>query len=212
VPRSARAVRGFLGLAGYYRKFIHNYGSIVAPLTALLKKEGFSWGEAAAAAFATLKTAVTTAPVLAMPDFTKPFIIKCDASSHGFGAILIQDRHLIAFFSRPVADRHRSLTAYEWELIGLVQAVRHWRPYLWGRRFIVKTDHYSLKYLLDQRLATIPQHQWVGKLLGFDFSVEYKPGAANAVADATQRKGCCWHSPHRASTSSTVSAKIGSPI
>jgi hypothetical protein len=188
VPRLARAVRGFLGLAGYYRKFIHNYGSIAAPLTALLKKEGFSWGEAAAAAFATLKMAVTTVPVLAMPDFTKPFVVECDASSHGFGAVLIQDRHLIAFFSRPVADRHYALAAYERELIGLVQAVRHWRPYLWDRRFIVKTDHYSLKYLLDQRLATIPQHQWVGKLLGFDFSIEYKPGAANVVTDALSRR------------------------
>jgi hypothetical protein len=83
-----------------------------------------------------------------------------------------------------VAPRHCSLTAYERELIDLVQAVRHWRSYLWGRRFIVKTDHYSLKYLLDQRLATIPQHHWVGKLLGFDFTVEYKSGSTNTVADA----------------------------
>ena len=188
VPRSARAVRGFLGLTGYYRKFIHNYGSIAAPLTILLKKDGFSWGEEAAAAFAALKAAVTTAPVLAMPDFTTTFVVECDASSHGFGAVLIQGGHPIAFFSRPVAPRHRALAAYERELIGLVQAVRHWRPYLWGRRFLVKTDHYSLKYLLDQRLATIPQHHWVGKLLGFDFSVEYKPGATNAVADALSRR------------------------
>jgi hypothetical protein len=83
-----------------------------------------------------------------------------------------------------VAPRHCALAAYERELIGLVHAVRHWRPYLWGRRFIVKTDHYSLKYLLDQRLSTIPQHHWVGKLLGFDFAVEYKPGHTNGVADA----------------------------
>jgi hypothetical protein len=68
-----------------------------------------------------------------------------------------------------------------------VHAVRHWRPYLWGRRFVLKTDHYSLKYLLDQRLATIPQHHWVGKLLGFDFVVEYKSGTANAVANALSR-------------------------
>jgi hypothetical protein len=187
-PRSARAVRGFLGLAGYYRKFVHNYGVIAAPLTALLKKEGFSWTEEATAAFAALKAAVTSAPVLALPDFTKPFIVECDASTHGFGAVLIQDSHPIAFFSRPVAPRHRSLAAYERELIGLVHAVRHWRPYLWGRRFIVRTDHYSLKFLLDQRLATIPQHHWVGKLLGFDFGVEYKPGAQNAVADALSRR------------------------
>ena len=187
-PRSARAVRGFLGLAGYYRKFVHDYGVIAAPLTALLKKEGFSWTEEATTAFTALKTAVTSAPVLALPDFTKPFIVECDASSHGFGAVLIQDSHPIAFFSRPVAPRHRSLAAYERELIGLVHAVRHWRPYLWGRRFIVRTDHYSLKFLLDQRLATIPQHHWVGKLLGFDFSVEYKPGAQNGVADALSRR------------------------
>jgi hypothetical protein len=187
-PRSARAVRGFLGLAGYYRRFVHNYGTIAAPLTALLKKEGFGWSEDAAAAFAALKDAVTSAPVLAMPDFSKTFVVECDASSHGFGAVLVQDRHPIAFFSRPVAPRHRALAAYERELMGLVHAVRHWRPYLWGRRFVVKTDHYSLKFLLDQRLATIPQHHWVGKLLGFDFAVEYKPGRANSVADALSRR------------------------
>jgi hypothetical protein len=99
-----------------------------------------------------------------------------------------QGGHPIAFFSRAVAPRHQALAAYERELIGLVLAVRHWRSYLWGRRFIVKTDHYSLKYLLDQWLATLPQHHWVGKLLGFDFSVEYKPGSTNVVADALSRR------------------------
>ncbi|XP_066320154.1 uncharacterized protein [Miscanthus floridulus] len=187
IPRSARAVRGFLGLAGYYRKFVANYGAVAAPLTALLKKDGFSWTDTAASAFADLKAAVTSAPVLVMPDFDKGFVVECDASTHGFAAVLIQESHPIAYFSRPVAPRHRSLAAYERELIGLVHAVHHWRPYLWGRRFVVKTDHYSLKYLLDQRLSTIPQHHWVGKLLGFDFTVEYKPGAANTVADALSR-------------------------
>jgi hypothetical protein len=76
------------------------------------------------------------------------------------------------------------LAAYEQELIGLVLAIRHWRPYLWGCRFLIRTDHFSLKFLLDQRLSTIPQHHWVGKLLGFDFSIEYKAGNTNMVADA----------------------------
>jgi hypothetical protein len=181
-PRSARAVRGFLGLAGYYRKFVHHYGTVAAPLTTLLKKDGFSWSEKAAATFAALKDAVTSAPVLAMPDFSKPFVVECDASSHGFGAVMVQDDHPITFFSWAIAPRHQALAAYKRELIGLVMAVRHWRPYLWGHRFVVKTDHYNLKYLLDQRLATIPQHHWVGKLLGFNFSVEYKPESTNVVA------------------------------
>jgi hypothetical protein len=131
---------------------------------------------------------MTSAPVLALPDFTKPFVVECDASTYGFGTVVVQDGHPIAFYSRPVAPRHRSLIAYELELIGLVQVVRHWQPYLWGWRFTVKTDHYSLKYLLDQRLATTPQHHWVGKLLGFDFTVEYKFGSTNTVADTLSRR------------------------
>jgi hypothetical protein len=187
-PGSTQVMWGFLGLVCYYRKFVHNYGTIAAPLMTLLKKDNFSWDDAAAAAFAALKTAVTTAPVLAMPNFAKTFIVECDASSHSFSAILVQEGHPVAFFSRPVAPRHRALTAYEREPIGLVQAVRHWHPYLWGWYFIVKTDHYSLKYLFDQCLATIPQHHWTGKLLGFDFSVEYRSGATNNITDALSRR------------------------
>jgi hypothetical protein len=96
--------------------------------------------------------------MLALPDFTKGFIVECDASTHGFGADLLQEHHPIAYFSRPVTPRHHALVAYERELIGPVHAVRHWRPYLWGHTFLVRTEHYSLKFLLDQRLSTIPQH------------------------------------------------------
>ena len=130
-PRTVRAVRGFLGLTGYYRRFVHNYGTVAAPLTALLKKDGFVWDDAAMAAFTALKAAVSSAPVLAMPDFGKRFVVECDASSTGFGGVLVQEGHPVAFFSRPIAPRHRDLAAYERELIGLVQAIRHWRPYLW---------------------------------------------------------------------------------
>jgi hypothetical protein len=212
-------VRGFLGLAGYYHKFVQDYGSIAAPLTALLKKDGFSWNDKVAAAFQALKAAVTSTPILALPDFARPFVVECDASTYDFGAVLIQDKHPIAYFSRPVAPRHHSLAAYERELIGLVHAIRHWRPYLWGRRFTVRTDHYSLKFLLDQRLATIPQHHWVGKLLGYDFAVEYKPGPSTrwrmpspaTTQKRTPQAALFWPSPRRASTSSHVSTTFRPP-
>nr|CAB3446695.1 unnamed protein product [Digitaria exilis] len=187
-PTSVRALRGFLGLAGYYRRFIKDFRSIAAPLTGLLKKDAFHWSPEATIAFKQLQQALTTAPVLALPDFTTGFIVECDASGSGIGAVLHQGDGAIAFFSRALPPRHRSLAAYERELIGLSQAVRHWRPYLWGRAFVVKTDHQPLKFILDQRLATIPQHHWVSKLLGFDFTVEYKPGRANIVADALSRR------------------------
>ena len=109
-------------------------------------------------AFAALKQALSTGPVLQMPDFERQFVVDCDASGTGFDAVLHQGSEPLAFFSRSFAARHVKLAAYERELIGLVQSVRHWRPYLWGRRFLVRTDHYSLKYLLDQQLSTILQH------------------------------------------------------
>ncbi|KAJ3684733.1 hypothetical protein LUZ61_013897 [Rhynchospora tenuis] len=187
-PNSTRALRGFLGLAGYYRKFIKNFGSIAVPLNKLLKKEGFQWSQPAEEAFQTLKTALQAAPSLQMPNFDNPFIVECDASGSGIGAVLHQGDRPLAFFSRPIPPHHAKLAAYERELIGLVKAIQHWRPYLWGRAFTVRTDHYSLKFLLDQRLSTIPQHHWVSKLFGFDFSVEYRPGRFNTVADALSRR------------------------
>ena len=153
-----------------------------------MRRDAFSWDDEAQAAFSALKSALTTGPVLQMPDFDKVFVVDSDASGAGFSVVLHQGVSPLAFFGRPFATCHLKLAAYERELIGLVQAVRHWRPYLWGRHFVVRTDHYSLKYLLDQRLSTVPQHQWVSKLFGFDFVVEYRPGRLNTVADALSRR------------------------
>ena len=187
-PRTLRALRGLLGLSGYYRKFIAGYGAIAAPLTALLKGTSFSWTDDAEWAFSDLKQALMHAPLLQLPDFTKRFVVDCDASGTGFGAVLHQGDGPIAFFSRAVAPHHAKLPAYERELIGLVKAVRNWRPYLWGRAFTVRTDHSSLKFILDQRLSTIPQHAWVSKLFGYDLMVEYRPGKQNGAADALSRR------------------------
>ncbi|XP_051230067.1 uncharacterized protein [Lolium perenne] len=156
-PHSPRTLRGFLGLAGYYRKFIRDFGLIASPLTRLLRHNAFAWDNEATAAFEALKGALTTGPVLQMPDFDRPFIIDCDASGAGFGAVLHQGDGPLAYFSRPFAARHLKLAAYEQELIGL-------------------------------RLSTVRQHQWISKLFGFDFTVEYHPGRLNTVADTLSRR------------------------
>lgn len=165
-PTTVKALRGFLGLTGYYRKFIAGYGVVAAPLTVLLKKDSFSWSPSAHQAFNDLKRALMTAPLLQLPDFSKQFVVDCDASGSGFGAVLHQGDGAIAFFSRAVAPHHAKLPAYERELIGLVKAVKNWRPYLWGRSFKVRTDHYSLKLILDQRLSTIPNILGLASCLG----------------------------------------------
>jgi hypothetical protein len=131
---------------------------------------------------------VTTAPVLQLPDFDKFFMVECDMSGFGFNVVLHQGTRPATFFRKPIIARQAKQAAYEHELIGLVHTMRHGRSYLWGCLFLIRTDHYSLKFLLDQRLSTIPQHQSVSKLLGFDFWVEFKSGAANVVADALSRR------------------------
>ncbi|KAA0042009.1 Transposon Ty3-I Gag-Pol polyprotein [Cucumis melo var. makuwa] len=188
VPTNVREVRGFLGLSGYYRRFVQNYGSIAAPLTQLLKKGGFVWNKEAEEAFEKLKRTMSSLPVLALPNFDQPFEIETDASGVGVGAVLTQLNRPIAFYSRTLSMRDKAKLVYERELIVVVLAVQHWRPYLLGTRFIVKTDQKSLKFLLEQR-AIQPQYQkWVAKLLEYSFKVVYKPGLENRAADALSRK------------------------
>lgn len=187
-PASARGLHGFLGLAGYYRHFIKYFNSLVAPLTQLLRKDSYFWSDNATTSFNALKHALSTAPVLHLPNFTFTFTVDCDASGTGFGVVLHQGIGPLAFFSKPFATRDLIIAAYERELIGLVQDVRHWSPYLWDHKFVVQTDHYALKFILDQRLSTVPQHQWISKLFGFDFSVQFRPGRLNTVANALSRR------------------------
>ncbi|XP_031129124.1 uncharacterized protein LOC116030899 [Ipomoea triloba] len=118
-PTSPTSLRGFLGLAGFYRRFIKGYGVLAAPLTNLLCKNAFDWSQEAAQAFEELKRALTTTPLLSLLDVSLPFVVECDASCSGIGAVLQQGLHPIAFFSKKLADRHLKLPAYERELIGL---------------------------------------------------------------------------------------------
>jgi hypothetical protein len=186
-PRTPKALRGFLGLTGYYRKFVKGYRGVAAPLTALLKKNSFSWNENAEAAFRHLKELMTTPPVLGLPDFTKKFIIECDASEAGIGAVLMQNGRPLAYLSQALKGKSLFISTYEKELLSLVMAVWKWRHYLLGQSFVVRTDQQALKYLLEQRVGTAAHKKWVSKLQGYDFMVEYKRGRENKVADALSR-------------------------
>ena len=117
------------------------YGLIVAPLTALLRKYSFTWTPAASKAFQLLKDAMSSPPVLALPDFTKPFVVECDASGLGVGVVLMQNQRLIAYHRQALKGKALALSIYEKELLALVVAVKKWRPYLLGRPFVIKTDH-----------------------------------------------------------------------
>ncbi|KAG6521619.1 hypothetical protein ZIOFF_018744 [Zingiber officinale] len=136
-PTTLRALHGFLGLTRYYRKFVQGYGVLASPLTSLLRRNSFEWNEAAELAFQKLRITLNSTPVLASPDFLKPFVVDCDALDIGIGAILQQEGRPIAVFNRPLAQRYKKLPAYEKELIGLAKAIRHWRAYLWGHKFLV---------------------------------------------------------------------------
>ena len=189
VPATVKALRGFLGLTGYYRRFVQGYGQICKPLTELLRKDSFCWTESAAEAFQNLKDIMSTTPVLRMPDFTKPFVVETDACSRGIGAVLMQEGQPIAYLSKALSPKNLGLSIYEKELLAVVMAVTKWKHYLLGYHFVIKTDHQSLRFLLEQRLNTPLQHKCLTKLLGLDHEIQYKKGAENKAADALSRKG-----------------------
>ncbi|KAJ4754249.1 polyprotein [Rhynchospora pubera] len=186
-PKNVKELRSFLGLTGYYRRFVKGYGAISKPLTNQLKKNAFCWGEEPEQAFKLLKQAMSKVPVLDMSDFSKPFIIETDASDLGIGAVLMQGRRPMAYFSKSLCEKNKGLSTYEKEFLALLTAVQKWRHYLIGGPFVIKTDQISLKHLLEQRVNHVMQHKGLCKLLGLDYTIEYKKGVDNRVADVLSR-------------------------
>ena len=183
-------LRSFLGLCGYYRNFVNGFSAIVAPLSELLKHERkYEWREAQQTAFERIKQAITSGPVLALPDpaQTIRMTVTTDASGFAVGATLEQQGRPIAFLSKKMNDAEKRYPVHEQELLAMVLALREWRHYLLGTRFTAHTDHGSLRYLQTQPQLSNRQARWIEKLSEFDFTVVYKQGKDNIAADALSR-------------------------
>ncbi|WVZ97363.1 hypothetical protein U9M48_042909 [Paspalum notatum var. saurae] len=182
VPEIPKEVRGFLSLAGYYRRFIENFSRIAKPMTSLLEKDAeFRWTNAQQAAFDELKKRLTTALVLTLPDRQKKFIVYCDASRDGLGCVLMQEGKVIAYASRQLRKHELNYPTHDLELATVVHALKIWRHYLYGQRCEIYTDHKSLKYIFTQNELNMRQRIWLELIKDYDMEIYYHPGKANVV-------------------------------
>ncbi|KAJ0847170.1 putative nucleotidyltransferase, Ribonuclease H [Helianthus annuus] len=184
-PSSFHEVRSFHGLASFYRRFIRDFSSIVAPITDCLKQSKFVWTKAAQQAFDSLKEAVTKAPVLAMPSFNKVFT---DASGLGIGGVLSQNNRSIAFFSEKFSDTRKRYSTYDKEFYAIILSLEYWRHYLLPNEFILCSDHQALRFIHGQTHLNPRHAKWVELLQDFTFVIRHKPGTANLVADALSHR------------------------
>jgi hypothetical protein len=187
VPKNITALRAFLGLTGFYRRFVLNYATIASPLTYLLKANSFTWSDAANVAFINLKSAMSTLPLLSLSDFTIPFEVTTDASLTAVGAVLSKNSKPLAFFSKKLNPRLSASSTHVRELYAVTEAIKKWRQYLLGSTFKIFTDHKSLKSLMTQTIQIPEQQKWLTKNLGYTYEIHYKPGKENVVADALSR-------------------------
>ena len=188
-PTSVFEIRSFLGLAGYYRRFVQDFARLAAPMTLLTRKGvKFEWTEAQDRAFAELKTRLTTAPVLVVPERGIGYEVYCDASGEGLGGVLMQKGRVVAYGSRQLKVHERNYPTHDLELAAVVFALKIWRHYLYGEAFQVFSDHKSLRYLFTQKDLNMRQRRWMELVADYDVEIQYHPGKANVVADALSRK------------------------
>ncbi|WJZ95428.1 hypothetical protein VitviT2T_014200 [Vitis vinifera] len=188
-PTNVFEVRSFLGLAGYYRRFVEDFSRIATPMTRLTRKGvKFDWNEECENAFQELKRKLTTAPVLTAPISGELFTIYCDASTVGLGCVLMQQDKVVAYASRQLKQHERNYPTHDLELAVVVFALKTWRHYLYGEKFEVYSDHKSLKYIFTQKDLNSRQRRWMETLEDYDFALHYHPGKANVIGDALSRK------------------------
>ncbi|WMV28798.1 hypothetical protein MTR67_022183, partial [Solanum verrucosum] len=159
-PKNIKEIHSFIGLAGYYHRFIHHYAAIAGPLTDFLRKYAFVWDVTALIVFETLKDKLSSMRYLALPNFSQEFQLETDASGRGIGAVLSQIGHAVAYFSQKLSTRMQGASNYHREMFTITQAVSY---------------------------ATPEQQKWLSKLVGYDFQIMYRPGKLNQAADALSR-------------------------
>jgi hypothetical protein len=195
-PKSAHQARSFLGLAGYYRRFILNFSKISKLITEVLKKDTkYVWSKDCDEAFQTLKKLLTTSLVLAQPDIAKPFDVYCDASGTGLGGVLMQEGRVISYSSWQLRRHKENYPTHDLELAVVVMALRTWRHYLLGNVVHIYTNHKSLKYIFTQLDLNMRQRRRLELIKDYELELHYHPGKANIVADTLSHKAHCNYLP-----------------
>ncbi|KAG7594102.1 Integrase catalytic core [Arabidopsis thaliana x Arabidopsis arenosa] len=190
-PKNATEIRSFLGLAGYYRRFVKGFASMAQPMTRLTGKDTkFQWSEECEKSFSELKSMLTSAPVLTLPEVDEPYMVYMDASIMGLGCVLMQRGRVIAYASRQLRKHEGNYPTHDLEMVAVVFALKIWRSYLYGAKVQIFTDHKSLKYIFTQPDLNLRQRRWMELVADYDLDIAYHPGKANQVADALSRRRC----------------------
>ena len=188
-PNTVTEIRSFLGLAGYYRRFIEGFSKIALPLTWLTQKGvKFEWSDDCECSFQELKERLVTAPILTIPSSSGGFVVYSDASRQGLGCVLMQHGRVVAYASRQLKPYERNYPTHDLELATVIFALKIWRHFLFGETCEIFTDHKSLKYLFSQNELNMRQRRWIELLKDYDCIIQYHPGKANVVVDALSRK------------------------
>lgn len=188
-PKTVTEVRSFLGLVGYYRRFIQDFSKLAEPMTKLTRKGvKYEWTDKCEKSFQEFKRRLTSAPILITPSVGVGYDIYTDASKNGLGCVLMQHGKVVAYASRQLKIHEQNYPTHDLELAAIVFALKIWRHYLYGETFDLYSDHKSLRYIYTQKELNLRQRRWIEFLKDYDFRLHYHPGKANVVANALSRK------------------------
>jgi hypothetical protein len=188
-PNNVTEICSFLGLTGYYRRFVEGFSRLAMPLTRLTQKGvRFEWSEECEQSFQELKRRLVSAPILTIPDGSGGLVIYSDASKQGLGCVLMQHGRVVAYASRQLKPYEQNYPTHDMELAAVVFALKIWRHYLYGVQCEIFTDHKSLKYIFTQKELNMRQRRWLELIKDYDLTIKYHPGKANVVSDALSRK------------------------